>query len=153
MPRTPHRVAIVVFCEAEGIDERDAAVAAQMAVSHALRQAGTSDPLAQAKVASTREPSCQRCGARAGVGDDQRVAKHVAGEPFFPDPDPLAPDWRPDPCPGTGMQPQADTQPVVGFDRPDRLPTYARVHEVMDVGMALGNGYLWAHTTTRAYRY
>lgn len=27
-----------------------------------------------------------------------------------------------------------------------------RIHQVMETGMAAGNGYLWTHTTSKAYR-
>lgn len=152
MTQTSHRVAIVVFCEAEGVDEFDAGAAARMAISRVLHQAGRTGPDAQEKVPSTRAPSCPHCGARAGVDDEGLTANHVLGESFFPDPDPDAPDYRPEACEGTGRPPRPDTHPIIGFDRPDGVGIYARVHETMEAGMALGNGYLWTHTTPKAYR-
>lgn len=39
-------------------------------------------------------------------------------------------------------------------ERPGFVPNHyiiTRVHEIMDAGMALGNGYLWADVTRKAY--
>jgi hypothetical protein len=41
----------------------------------------------------------------------------------------------------------------VGFTRPsDGAPFMATVHDVREAGAAAGNGYLWLHPTSVAYR-
>jgi hypothetical protein len=84
-----HRIAVTVFCIAEGVDEVDAGHAAEYAVRQALGQGR-------------------------------------------PKPTPYALD------------------PVVIYPGAQPLPP-VEVHEVMDTGVAAGNGYLWLRPTSRGY--
>jgi len=84
--RETHRVAVVVFVEAEGIDERDAGSAAMLAVRQAL------------------------AGPRLGLPAD--IILRMA-------------------------------------NRPDEA---LKVVDVIEVGMAAGNGYLWTRPTSKAFR-
>lgn len=84
--RQRHRVAVVVFVEAEGADERDAGNGAELAVRQAL------------------------AGPRLGLPAD--ITLKMA-------------------------------------NRPDEAMT---VVDVMEVGMAAGNGYLWTRPTSKAFR-
>lgn len=92
MSTSKHRIAITVFCVAEGVDEIDAGHAAEFAVRKALGQ----------------------------------------GQP------------RPTPY---------NLDPVIlspGTPR-ERSLTPVEVHDVIDTGVAAGNGYLWLRPTIRAY--
>lgn len=87
------RVAVTLFCEAEGVDEMDAAAHA----TRAIRQALAGSPIARLPLTL---PSVVAYPGRSG--------EHVF-------------------------------EPVV-------------VHQVMDAGMAAGNGYLWLRPTSKAFR-
>lgn len=93
MSRETRRVAVVVFCEAPGVDDRDAGTLATIAVRKALGAGGRLGP---------------------------------------------------------------DLEPItVTFYNPDqtirREPTVQPV-DVMEVGLAAGNGYLWTRTTSKSFR-
>ena len=162
MTRETHRVAIVVLCEAEGVDAADAAAGAQMAITRALYDGSQDDK--QGKVGQVRGPSCSKCGIswmhddKAPLDEDGNIRRHVWAERWSPEElkrdqmvggydEPLQ-----DACEGSGKPPRAPSGLLVGFDRPDGLAIYARVHEVMEAGMAAGNGYLWTQPTWKAFR-
>lgn len=165
MSRETHKVAIVVLCEAEGVDEHDAASAAQYAIGQALRDANQPDN--QDKVGSVRGPVCSECGISwpksedrfdGGIDSDGNIRSHISCERWSPEElrrgqladgydEPLQ-----DACEGSGKPPRRPDEPVVGFTRQDGLPIYARVHEIMDAGMAAGNGYLWLQPTWKGFR-
>lgn len=142
--RETHRVAIVVFCEAEGVDPRDAATGAEWALNHLFREHMHAD--GASLVRSTTAPTCGECGATPGLTDDGVLGDHARGENF------LAAGFEERRCYGAGMPPRDPNEPVIGYERPDGLGIYARVHDVMDLNMALANGYLRATPTLRAYR-
>jgi hypothetical protein len=100
MPRQRHRVAVVVFCETEGVDYHDAGTGAVMAIEHALN------------------------GGETGATGHAALARVASGD---------------------------DNPPRVGFIRKDGLRVMADVHDVMEIGMAAGNGYLWTHPTRKAF--
>lgn len=86
--RKNFRCAIVIFCESEGVDERDAGTGAVMSISHLLREGG------------------------------------LLGQEYLSIPSPPRPDGR---------------------------SWETKVHDVIEAGMAIGNGYLWTHVTSKAF--
>lgn len=149
---TVHRVAIAVFCEAAGVDERDAAMVAEMTIRRALLAQKL--PLDEvAGLGTTRPPRCDTCGVDAGLGPAGNITRHVENERWSPeDVDVDADEERPQACAGSGLPPVVDDRPVIGFTRPDGVPYHARIFQVRDVGVAAGNGYLWTRPTVAAYR-
>lgn len=49
-----------------------------------------------------------------------------------------------------GISSDADPQPEFGFVRKDGVSYVAKLRSILEVGMALGNGYLWAKPTRKA---
>lgn len=146
-----HRVAVVVFCEAEATDPGDAAHVARMALSQALREQRLPAD-AYADFGTSVPPRCADCGAGAALGPTGNMVRHVVGEPWAPeDVERSEGEARPAACGGSGQPPAKDNHPVVGYDR-GRVPFRARIFEVMDVGVAAGNGYLWTQPTWKAFR-
>jgi hypothetical protein len=155
MGRETHRVAIVVFCEAEGVDEDDATTAALMALRTLIEDGRQDDK--QGKVGSVRGPTCDVCGVswlsdekEAGLDSDGNVSRHVEGERVAPEE--IDDDEIPAACEGSGKPPRTPDEAVIGFDRQTRGGIYARVHQVIGVGMATGNGYLQMRPTWKAFR-
>lgn len=137
-----HRVAIVVFCEASGVDEGDAAAMARMALSSTLRQSGTPDP----SYPSATKPSCAACGSYAKVNKQGLIkAHHQAETDLFDDSD------YP-PCEGSGKPPHERGEPVVSVEYRNGHVMRARVFDTIEAGMAAGNGYLWTRPTVKAFR-
>lgn len=141
-----HRVAIVVFCEAAGVDEHDAAAAARMALSATLRKAGEPDPA----LPSATKPSCASCGAYAKVNKKGLIKAHHRGETFMWDPEDG--EEQSAPCEGTGLPPHQRNEPVVAVEYRNGHIMRARVFDTMEAGMAAGNGYLWTRPTVKAFR-
>lgn len=141
--RGPHQVAITVFVEAEGIDAHDASAGASMAISQALREASL-DELQD--MPTSLAPACRSCGLTAGLTGKGVMKSHYPGE--------HGPVRKPNkPCPGVGHTPAVRSEPVVGYLRMrDGLRISARVFQVMEAGMAAGNGYLWVRPTVKAFR-
>lgn len=155
-PRTDdldtYRIALVVFCEARGVDEHDASAGAQIALNRLIYE--HKDPDAQEHVGSAMPPTCATCGVNTPMTDDGLVGDHVSCERWSPrsssSTTPALPLQKRAPAPGSRhSRPRA---PVIGFVRPDGLPIFIRVHDVMEASMALGNGYLWTRPTIRAFR-
>lgn len=144
--KTSHRVAIVVLCEANGVDESDASAVATAALSRLVREHRIEG--AETDVASTMDPSCSGCGSRPGVYADGAIAAHATGENWIADENDAE-----HLCEGTRQPPRISQHPVIGFDRADGTKFRVRVNEVMDAGVAAGNGYLWLEPTTKAFRY
>lgn len=141
-----HRVAMVVFCEAPGVDASDAAAAARMALSATLRKAGSPDPA----LPSATRPSCADCGAYAKVNKKGLIKAHHRGETFM---------WEPEdgeeqsaPCAGTGQPPRTRNEPVVAVEYRNGHIMRARIFDTIEAGMAAGNGYLWTEPTVKAFR-
>lgn len=162
MNRTTYKVAIVILCEAEGVDERDAAAAAQIALGRLIHQGQQKDK--QGEVGSVRGPVCSDCGV-AWMHDDENpldadgnIKRHVSYERWSPEElkrDQMADGYDEplmDACEGSGKPPREPCDPVIGFTRPDGHGIYARVHAIMDAGMAAGNGYLWLQPTWKGFR-
>jgi hypothetical protein len=160
--RETHKIAVIVFCEAEGVDDMDAAAGAQMALSRLIYQNNQTDK--QGEVGQVRGPSCSSCGISwpegygPAVDEDGNIKRHVDCERWSPEElkhdqmndgfdEPLA-----DACEGSGKPPREPSEPVIGFTREDGLPIYMRVHQIMDAGMAAGNGYVWMQPTWKAFR-
>lgn len=137
-----HRVAIVVFCEASGVDEGDAAAMARMALSSTLRQAGEPDP----SMPSATKPSCAACGAYAKVNKAGMIKAHHQAETGLID------DSDYPPCEGSGKPPQVRGEPVVSVEYRNGHVMRARVFDTIEVGIAAGNGYLWTKPTVKAFR-
>lgn len=137
-----HRVAIVVFCEASGVDEGDAAAMARMALASTLRQAGSPDP----SWPSSTRPSCAACGSYADVTDVGVMGDHHQGEiGVFDESDfPL--------CKGSGLPPHERSEPVVSVEYRNGHVMRARIFDTVEAGMAAGNGYLWTRPTAKAFR-
>lgn len=163
MKRKTHKVAIVVMCEAEGVDERDAAAGAQLALSRLVYVNSQDDK--QGEVGSVRGPVCSECGVAWMHDDDDpldtdgNIRRHVSCERWSPEElkrDQMADGFMDEPiqaaCEGSGKPPAKPRDPVIGFTRPDGMGIYARVHQIMDAGMAAGNGYLWLQPTWKAFR-
>lgn len=146
MEHTTHRVALVVMCEAEGSDAYDAAVGARMALSNLIYGHKVEDSAeAVALVPTSLPPRCAACGSTPPLTSKGKVWAHVSCETWPPKKGQTR-------CPGSGKPPHEPREPVIGYVRRDGLPIYARVYEVMDAGVAAGNGYLWLQPTIKAYR-
>jgi hypothetical protein len=153
MPRETHRVAVTVFAEAEGADGNDAASVVAMVLRELIHDNAEAD--GHALLGSAGLPTCDHCGVRIGLTPSGNVATHMVGETWSPDDfvrDNPAME-KPDACAGSGQPPHLSTQPVIGFTHRNGATLYARVHDVMETGMALGNGYLWAKPTSKAFRF
>lgn len=137
-----HRVAIVVFCEAAGADEGDAAAMARMALASTLRKAGEPDPA----FPSATKPSCAACGAYAKVNKAGVIKPHHQGETDLFD----GSDYPP--CEGSGKPPHERKEPVVSVEYRNGHIMRARIFDTMEAGMAAGNGYLWTKPTVKAFR-
>lgn len=144
MTREARRVAVVVFCEAAGVDDYDAAVGAQLALSRLIHEHGVADPDCKL-VGVAGPPRCAACGAPATITARGKVRAHPSCESYVTRPGQTS-------CSGSGKPPAQPSEPVIGFERADRVGIYARVHQIMDVGMAAGNGYLWTRPTVKAFR-
>lgn len=139
--RKVHKCAVVVFCEAEGVDEADAAYAAQLAISHTLRE----NAVKGVKLESINDHQCAECGVtELKLTKKGLIPSHAAGERWVA----REKKYR---CPGSGKKPRNYEEPVVGYIARNGHTLYARVHQLMEVGVALGNGYLWARTTRKAF--
>lgn len=140
--RKVRRCAIVVFCEAEGVDEQDAAAAAQYALSNLIRTHG----LEGVELESVSEPTCSVCGVdQLRLTKKGNITSHASCERFVA-------RRRVDRCVGSGKLPRVPNEPIIGYTARSGLALHARVHQVMEAGMALGNGYLWAKTTRKGFR-
>lgn len=137
-----HRVAMVVFCEASGYDDMDAAATARMALTATLRKAGAADPT----LPSATPPSCAVCGARAQVTKVGVMKRHHLGEEDFID------DSDHGPCDGSGKPPRVRDEPVLTVEYRNGHVMQARIFDTVEAGMAAGNGYLWTKPTPRAFR-
>lgn len=143
MSRETHQVAMVVLVDAEGVDYHDASAGARMALDYALRQ--MSDPTLQ-DMPSSLEPVCDECGLDAGLTQKGLVRSHYPGEH-------IRLRRAADRCPGAYAPPRVQQQPIVGFLRGrDKLRIAARVYDVIEMGMAMGNGYTWTRPTRRGFR-
>lgn len=151
--RDVHRVAIVVFCEAEGVDAQDAAHGAEIALRHLIHEHQT-PPDDVHDFGTALPPRCARCGAYAPVTPAGVMAEHVFCEPYSPgDVEREEGEARPEACEGSGQPPESRDEPVIGYQRArDNLQIRARVHQVMEVGTAGINGHLLAVPTWRSYR-
>ncbi|KQP63118.1 hypothetical protein [Nocardioides sp. Leaf285] len=145
LERTSHQVALVVMCEAVGYDPGDAAAGAVMALNHLIYTHKVDVEHGAALVPSSHPPRCARCGSTPPLTTKGKVWAHVPGERWTPRNGARR-------CPGSGEDPAVPQAPVVGFTRPDGVEIHARVADVLEAGAAVGNGYLWLHPTTKAYR-
>lgn len=147
-----HRVALVVMCEADGYDAADAGAVAQMALSRLVHLHG--EQTGQERVGSSSRPMCAACGVQSSVDDAGLVRAHLEAETWSPEEYAAEHPGEPTPvaCKGSGQHPRTPQETIIGFDRPNGHGVYARVHRVMEAGAAIGNGYLWTHPTTKAYR-
>lgn len=140
--RRVRRCAVVVFCEAEGVDEQDAAAAAQYALSNLIREHG----LEGVQLESVAGPTCSHCGVdQLKLTKRGKIASHASCERFVA-------RSKKNRCPGSGKPPRTPDEPIIGYTARSGLRLYTRVHQIMEVGMALGNGYLWARTTRKGFR-
>lgn len=140
--RGVHQVAVTVFVEAEGVDAHDAGAGAVMAINRLIH---TNHVEEFQDMPTSITPKCSKCYLEAGVTGKGVIKSHYPGEHG-----PVRKPYKP--CSGTGKAPWVPDQPVVGFVRADRLRIAARVFDVMETGMAAGNGHLWIRPTRRSYR-
>jgi hypothetical protein len=141
-----HRVGIVVFCEAPGYDDGDAAAVAKMAISATLRKAGEADPT----FPTASKPTCATCGAPAKVSKQGLVKAHHSGEAGLIEDEEGEPPVPP--CEGSRKAPHVPAEPVLKVEYRNGHIMETRIFDTVEVGVAAGNGYLWTKPTVRAFR-